>query len=164
MKKRTLALFFAIGLPACSPARHADRQVQLCLEGEQGLATFRDILLAISERHDLEFFDGSREVERELKALESDLVGRFPIHKYHLHDKSDGVEISATNLGLGHYETTVSYDLRSDRQRAVAEDLTASLQWAFEIIPTPENRGALPLPNCPTLVPESVARDRVLVP
>jgi hypothetical protein len=163
VKPQALALILVIGLAACS-GRHADRQVQLCLESEQGVTIFREILVAISARHKLRFFDQSSEVERDLKALGSGLVGRFPIHHFHLHDKSAGVEISASNLGLGPYETTFSYDLRNDRQRTVADDLIASLEGEFEVLPTPDNRGALPLPKCPASETDLVARDTVLEP
>ena len=140
-----LALTF---LPGCS-GRHADRQVQICLYDDAGISKFRLILVAVSQRQKLKFFDQSSRVEHELGELKSDLVGRFPIHDYHVHDKSEGVEISATNLGLGPYETTLSYDLRNERQKAVAADLTGSLEREFQIIPTPDNQGAAPLANCP---------------
>ena len=92
-------------------------------------------------------------METELSALKSTLVGRFPIHHYHIHDKSKGVEVSATNLGLGPYETTLSYDLRNDKQRAVARDLRSSLLNGFKIVPTPDNQGASPLGDCPKGMP-----------
>ena len=157
---KLVLLLLLIATSGCTLGRSADRQVQICLESEEGVATFRRILVAVSKRNALEFFDDSERVARDLRSLKSDLVGRYPIRHYHAHDKDDGIEISASNLGLGRYETTLSYDLRSARQRRVADDLTASLESEFKIVPTPGNRGASPLQDCPTGSTKSVRAKR----
>ena len=140
------ALYFTAG---CEQGRHADRQIQLCLKNDEGLATFEKILRAKSGEYNLVFYDSSAETEQGLAEVGSDLAGDYPIRHFHAHDKADGFEVTASNLGLGRYQTTMSYDLRSDRQRAFASEIEQELARHFAIVMPEEGKGALPLRDCP---------------
>jgi hypothetical protein len=133
----------------CSGGRYPDREFQICLENQRGIDDFKQILVAIAGRYKLKFFDQSQDREQRLKDIMPDQIGKYPLQDFHIHDKAQGVEITASNLTLGRYQTSISWDLRNARQRLVAVDLESALRKRFKLRPFPEGSGALPLQNCP---------------
>jgi hypothetical protein len=150
LKLRTVPLFVAVlAVTGCSGGRYPDREFQICLEDQRGAEAFKQILVAIAGRYKLEFFDQSQDREQRLKDIMPDQIGKYPLQDFHIHDKAQGVEISASNLTLGRYQTSISWDLRNARQRVVAVDLESALRKRFTLRPFPEGSGALPLKDCP---------------
>ena len=141
-----LAISLAIG--ACEPGRYSDETIQLCLDDDKGVAYFERALRTVSTRYELELFDDSERVRRDLDELDA-LPDQDRVIHWHSHDKSEGIEITATNLGLGSYDVIVSYDLRSARQRHAASDLRGLLEQQFDVIQLPKEAGASPIKNCP---------------
>lgn len=133
----------------CSQGQGPLRMVQLCLAGPQEVPAFVSFMDAIAQKHKIEFTDRSSETEAELRAMEYKVV---PVAHPHVNIRADyngDFSFSAGNLGLPTRQMVIGFNGRnSGAVRNFANAAVSQLSTRWHIYDVPQDRGALPLPNC----------------
>ncbi|MEO8306973.1 MAG: hypothetical protein ABI616_02910 [Pseudomonadota bacterium] len=126
--------------------------VQLCLNDEEGVAAFKQILQDIAIEQGMRYMDGSGEAMRGLRAVNA--TGE------HMHSSGglvhvaiegdDGLGLSAGNLGLNLYDMAIGFSHEpSDEVASHLSDLVVAKlkeRWAVKTVPA--GKGAFPDPAC----------------
>jgi hypothetical protein len=123
--------------------------VQVCLAGQQEISAFVSFMDAIAQKHQMEFTDRSGATEAELRA-----VGNKNVSVAHPHvnigaDHNGDFSFGAGNLGLPARQMAIGFNGREpDAAHSFANAAVSQLSTRWRIYEVPQDRGALPLPNC----------------
>jgi hypothetical protein len=127
--------------------------IQLCVEDDQGVADFMNIMRSIAVSEHMTFVDGGAETQRELKAIGAkfeklDIPGsvmNFGI------DHGDDTFIMGGNLGLPIYQIAMGFSGVADpaEMRALAAVVKKQLATRWQVQNVPDGTGALPMTTCP---------------
>jgi len=133
----------------CSQGQGPFRIVQLCLADPQEVPAFVSFMDAIAQKHKMEFTDRSGATEAELRAIDNKNV---PVAHPHVNigaDQSGEYNFGAGNLGLPTRQIAIGFNGRDpEAGRQFASAVVAELSTRWRIYEVPQDRGALPLPNC----------------
>ena len=123
--------------------------VQLCLAGPQEVSAFVSFMDAIAQKNRMEFTDRSGATEAELREIGNKDV---PVAHPHVNigaDYSGDFSFGAGNLGLPTRQMAIGFNGRDpDAVRSFADAAVTQLSTRWRIYEVPQDRGALPLPNC----------------
>lgn len=146
-------LFVLWLLTGCAPGKHSFQIVQACLNDEGGVQHFVAEMRSIAAAENMSFTDDSARVAQQLRD-----VGYQGKERTHGSkeisvsvQRSDGVGVSAGNLGLPGFEIALGFSEGSDAAfaRAFADRVVARLgtQWQFSTVSP--GAGAKPIGGCP---------------
>ncbi|RUN77177.1 hypothetical protein EJC47_06695 [Sphingomonas sp. TF3] len=133
----------------CSQGQAPFRTVQLCLASPQEVPAFVNVMNAIAQQHQMEFTDRSGQTEAELRSIKNKYVQIAHPHVNIGADRNGDFSFGAGNLGLPTRQMAIGFnghDTAAAREFANAAVAELSKRW--RIIEVPQDRGALPLPNC----------------
>lgn len=117
------------------------------------------VLQEFANSHGLTYLDESDSLRERMGLfmglLENDTTNDFSrmenLTDVVLRNEDDSFYVLATNLGLTRDEVYVAV-FESDRtHQSITDDLIGTLKGKWQTYEVPENRGALPLENCPAV-------------
>ena len=140
-------------LSGCAPGKHAFLIVQTCLRDERGVAMFMEELRSIATAENMTFIDNSESTAEQLEDVGhtgSQRTAGSRVINIGV-QRSDGVGVTAGNLGLLGFEVALGFSEGSDAEfaHAFADRVVARLQnyWQIEVVPA--GTGAKSKGGCP---------------
>jgi hypothetical protein len=140
-----------VGVGGCAEGKHPFRMVQFCLENDGEIPAFVTFMREISDGHQMQFYDRSRDTHQELTSLAADnenvpLNDRtVNISAQHGEDFSFG----AGNLGMPTDQIVIGFngdDLKT--AQAFADSAVEKLSGRWNVKEVAGGKGAFPLTNC----------------
>lgn len=152
MLRTALLVAFLVLLSACSSAKPSFRVAQMCLTNEQDVLRFVQEMKDIANEEQMEFVDASADTARGLDTIGYEDRGRASgSPTIHLAiQRTDGMGVTAGNMGLPGYQLALGFSEGSDRSGAVrfADKVINRLgrYWRVEVLPA--GSGVMPDPTC----------------
>lgn len=148
----SIFLMSVVVLNGCSPAKEPFLMVQLCLANEQGVESFLSAMRAVAVKNSMEYIDNSGQTQRDLQHIHESNKN-VPLNKRVLNvgvRRSDGMGLSAGNLGLPNYQVAVGFAEGSNLAQAhhFADSVVRTLSQLWHIETIPAGRGAFPIKTC----------------
>jgi hypothetical protein len=148
----TLCAVTALGLGGCAPEQRSTSIFQLCVGDEQGLARFKAQMASIANAEALPYRDASSE------ALWGKEPGRDSMRHFRtlenvvwvLINRSDGMGVGATNIGLSDFDVALGFTQGSDpaEARAFTTRVTHRLATSWDVKAVSVGLGAQPDAEC----------------
>ena len=149
---RTVALVIAIvGVGGCAEGKNPFRRVQFCLENSGEIPAFTTFMREISDEHQMQFYDRSRDTHRELTSLAADSEN-VPLNDRTVNigaQHGDDFSFGAGNLGMPTDQIVIGFngeDLKA--ARAFADSAVEKLSGRWKVKEVASGKGAFPLTNC----------------
>ncbi len=144
----SLALLFG-----CTNGKPSLLTVELCLNDDQGVSEFMNMMRAIAVAENLKFVDGGAETQRNLKTIGAkmdklDTPGA--VINIGL-DRGDRNLMMGGNLGLPAYEVALGFsaDPNPSEAQQFADIVVKRLSTRWQVETVPARTGALPMRTCP---------------
>ena len=131
----------------CTTGKRPFLMVQLCLQNQQGVHLFKDVMRDITNSEHMTFVDRSETTQGEL----TELKAAPPFQVVHLIGyRADGTGWSAGNIGLSAYEVAMGFSQGSNPKEArnFANMTIARLEKEWHVYTVPEGQGAVSLEIC----------------
>jgi hypothetical protein len=126
--------------------------VQTCVHDNAGAAQLLDELRVVASSSGMQFVDNSSAAKRDLEIV--GYSGRerddgSPVINVDVR-RSDGMGVSAINVGLPGYQIALGFSEGSDQleARRFADDVVKRLEQHWQVEKVPPGSGALPKPGC----------------
>lgn len=131
----------------CSKGKGPFLMVQLCLQNQQNVHLFEDVMHEITIAEHMTYVDRSETTQRELAELK--VAPPFKILNQSGY-RADGVGWSAGNIGLSAYEVSIGFSEGSDpvEARKFADMTVAKLRKKWYVYTVPQGKGAVSLKRC----------------
>lgn len=142
----------ALILQGCSKVQEPFLMVQMCLVDQTGVAQFKDVMRANAKLESFEYIDNSAQQGASLRTMGADkLLKRDAALAIDVYLKGkEGMWVSASNLGLPHYQVALGFTEGSDAAKAhrLSGRLVKALSQRWHIETVPQGKGALPMKTC----------------
>lgn len=137
-------------------------QVQLCVENNQGLTTFLNVIKNVARAENMKFIDGSNETLRSYKVFrESNPKFRFVEPVTHIGvEHGDETMLIAGNIQEQSYNIVIGFSegVRPSEGRKFADTVVGALKQHWPVETVPAGKGAFPMESCKNGVQEGKAR------
>ena len=127
--------------------------IQLCVQDDQGVSQFMNMMRSIAVSERMTFVDGSAETQRELNAVHAkfeklDTPGSVINIGI---DRGEHNFMMGGNLGLPTYQVALGFSGGEDRAEVLrfADLVVKQLGTVWPVQTVPAGRGALPMESCP---------------
>jgi hypothetical protein len=147
------AMLFSMSLCGCAPGKGPQLMIELCVQGDQGVAEFMSEMRSITASEHMTFVDGGAQTQSELKAVGAKfekLDTRGSVINFGV-DRGDHTMIMGGNLGLPAYQIVVGFSGVEDHEEIsrLADVVVKQLSTTWRVQRVPAGTGALPMKACP---------------
>jgi hypothetical protein len=146
-------------LSSCGQGKSALFTIQLCVDNDNGVAAFKQLLQSIALEQGMRYIDSSGTTMRELRAVGAT---RENMHSnggllFVGVEGDGGLGLTAGNLGLNIYDVAVGFSAEPsvDAATRFADHVVARLKQSWTLNAVPEGTGALPDPKCVLTIRET---------
>jgi hypothetical protein len=136
----------------CVPGKRPFLIVQVCLPKAQDLAVFKEEMQSIAHAEGLSFIDASANTQKDLESMDNPNVAKAmygPLVNMGI-ERSDGVGLTAGNLGMPANQLVVGFSEGSDPAYAhrFADGVVDKLKQHWHVEMVPPGLGATGMKSC----------------
>ncbi len=129
---------------------HAFKQVELCVQNEDGVRAFKNTLKGIASSKSMSYIDGATSFSESI----NDIRGKDSVDSkdviYIGVEGKDGLGLTAGNLGLAKYQIAIGYTAGRSESEALQfeRDVNSKLIENWDVKEIPDGSSALPDRSC----------------
>jgi hypothetical protein len=139
-------------LSNCSGAKESFLTVEMCVVNDAGINQLRKILEITARKEHLQFVDNTADAQHDMTVTSQTNRDLVEAHRlFHVAvQRSDGMGVTATNLGLPKYQVVLGFTDGADHgtAKAFADRMVMVLASQWKITTIPPRKGATPMRNC----------------